>query len=147
MDGQLHAPTAFPPGNKPGNHCLGGWVGPTAGLDGCGNLAPTGIRFPDCPGSSESLTDWAIPAHTHTHTHTQTHTISHSSWAEKQLTVASSTLVGFSLRIVGFGLFMKKQHRLQAVMGMVQETKFKTFTRAVNPGYSVSWAARTLRIG
>ena len=30
--GQHHAPAALPPGS----HCVGGWVGPTAGLDGCG---------------------------------------------------------------------------------------------------------------
>jgi len=24
-----------------GTHCIGGWVGPKAGLDGCGNLPPT----------------------------------------------------------------------------------------------------------
>jgi hypothetical protein len=33
--GQLHAPAALPPGNRPGTHCIGGWVGPRAGLDGC----------------------------------------------------------------------------------------------------------------
>ena len=26
----------FYPRKRPGTHCIGGWVGPTAGLDGCG---------------------------------------------------------------------------------------------------------------
>ena len=36
VSGQLHAPAALPPGKRPGTHCIGGWVGPRAGLDGCG---------------------------------------------------------------------------------------------------------------
>jgi hypothetical protein len=34
VNGQLHAPAALPPGKEPpGTHCIGGWVGPRAGLD------------------------------------------------------------------------------------------------------------------
>jgi len=29
----------YPP-ERPGTHCIGGWVGPRAGRDGCENLAP-----------------------------------------------------------------------------------------------------------
>ena len=29
-------PGRFTPGERPGTHCIGGWVGPRAGLDGCG---------------------------------------------------------------------------------------------------------------
>ena len=36
VGGQRHAPAALPRG-RPGIHCTGGWVGPRAGLDGCGN--------------------------------------------------------------------------------------------------------------
>ena len=36
VSGQRHAPTALLPGKRPGTHCIGGWVGPRAGLDGCG---------------------------------------------------------------------------------------------------------------
>jgi hypothetical protein len=36
VGGQLHAPAALPPGKRPGTHCIGGWLGPRAGLDGCG---------------------------------------------------------------------------------------------------------------
>ena len=47
--GQLHAAAALPPGNRPGTHCIGGWVGPRAGLDGCKYLA----RYRDSiPGPS-----------------------------------------------------------------------------------------------
>jgi hypothetical protein len=35
VSGQLHAPAALSPGNRPGTHFIGGWVGPRAGLDGC----------------------------------------------------------------------------------------------------------------
>ena len=34
--GQRHAPAALYPRERPGTHCTGGWVGPTAGLDRCG---------------------------------------------------------------------------------------------------------------
>jgi len=37
VGGQRHATAALPSG-KTGTHCIGGWVGPRAGLDGCGNL-------------------------------------------------------------------------------------------------------------
>jgi hypothetical protein len=50
MGGQLHAPAALPPGKRPGTHCIGGWVGSMAGLDGW-----TGIRSPDRSARSESL--------------------------------------------------------------------------------------------
>jgi hypothetical protein len=34
MSGELHVPTALPPGKEPpGTHWIGGWVGPRAGLD------------------------------------------------------------------------------------------------------------------
>ena len=55
VGGLLHAPAALPPGNRPGTHCTGGWVGPRAGLDGCEKSRPTGIRSPDRPARSESL--------------------------------------------------------------------------------------------
>jgi hypothetical protein len=55
VGGQRHVPTALPTGNKPGIHCIGGWVGPRAGLDGCGKSRSTGIRSPDCPVRSVSL--------------------------------------------------------------------------------------------
>jgi hypothetical protein len=40
VGGQRHAPAVLPPGKKPGTHCIGGWVGPRAGLDGCGKSRP-----------------------------------------------------------------------------------------------------------
>jgi hypothetical protein len=36
VDGQHHAPAALPSGRRPGTHCAGDWLGPSAGLDGCG---------------------------------------------------------------------------------------------------------------
>ena len=39
MGGQRHTPVAFPR-ERPGTNCIGGWVGPWAGLDGCGKSRP-----------------------------------------------------------------------------------------------------------
>jgi hypothetical protein len=40
VGGQLYAPASLPPGNRPVTHCIGGWVGPRAGLDGCEKSQP-----------------------------------------------------------------------------------------------------------
>jgi hypothetical protein len=40
VGGEHHAPAALAPGKRPGTHCTGGWVGPRAGLDGCGKSRP-----------------------------------------------------------------------------------------------------------
>ena len=55
VDGQRHVPAALPLGKRPGTHCIGGWMGPRAGLEGCGKSHPTGIRSQDRPARSESL--------------------------------------------------------------------------------------------
>ena len=39
----------------PGTLCIGGWVGPRAGLDGCGKSRPNRDSIPDRPARSESL--------------------------------------------------------------------------------------------
>ena len=36
VGGQRHAPAATYPRERPRTHCVGGWVGLRAGLDGCG---------------------------------------------------------------------------------------------------------------
>ena len=40
VGGQRHAPAAVPPGKGPSTHCIGGWVGPRAGMDGFGKFRP-----------------------------------------------------------------------------------------------------------
>ena len=40
MDGQNHALAAVPPGMKSGTHCIAGWVGPSASLNGCEKSPP-----------------------------------------------------------------------------------------------------------
>ena len=40
VSGQSHAPAALTTGKRPGTHCIGGWVGPRAGLDRCGKSHP-----------------------------------------------------------------------------------------------------------
>ena len=38
--GQRHGPAALPPGNIPGTHSIGGWVGPRPGLGGSRKTRP-----------------------------------------------------------------------------------------------------------
>jgi len=40
VGGQRHAPAALLAVKRPGTHYTGGWVGPRAGLDGCGKSRP-----------------------------------------------------------------------------------------------------------
>ena len=45
VGGKRHAPVALPQ-ERPGSHCIGGWVVPRAGLDGCGKFRTSpGIEF------------------------------------------------------------------------------------------------------
>jgi hypothetical protein len=55
VGGQRHAPATLPPWERPGTHCIGGWVGPRAGLKGCRKSRPHWDLIPDCPASSELL--------------------------------------------------------------------------------------------
>ena len=48
-------PRPLYPRERPGTHCISGWVGPRAGVDGCGKSRPIGIRSQDSPARSESL--------------------------------------------------------------------------------------------
>jgi hypothetical protein len=53
--GQRHVPAALSPGKRPGTHFIGGWVGPSAGLEGCRKSRPQRDKIPDCPARSQSL--------------------------------------------------------------------------------------------
>ena len=55
VGGQRQTLAALPPGKRPGTHCTGGWVGPRAGLYGCGKSGSTRIRPLDRLARSESL--------------------------------------------------------------------------------------------
>ena len=37
---EVHAPAALPKGKNPGTNCIGGWVSPRDGLNGCGKYRP-----------------------------------------------------------------------------------------------------------
>ena len=54
-------PRPLYPRERAGTHCIGGWVGPRAGLDRCGNLAATGNRSLDRPARSQSLYRLSYP--------------------------------------------------------------------------------------
>jgi hypothetical protein len=43
------------PRERSGIHCIGGWVGPRVGLDGCGKSHPHWDSIPDLPSRSGSL--------------------------------------------------------------------------------------------
>jgi hypothetical protein len=58
VGGQRHAPADLPPGKSPGTQCMGGWVSPRAGLDGCGKSRP---HKDSIPPVASRYTDWAIP--------------------------------------------------------------------------------------
>jgi len=45
-------PRSSYPRERPGTHCIGGWVGPRVSLNCVENLDPNGIRFPDRPARS-----------------------------------------------------------------------------------------------
>jgi len=60
VGGQRHSPASLLPGKRHGTHCTGGWLGPRAGLDGCGKslrrrgfdpgtVQPVASRYTDCP--------------------------------------------------------------------------------------------------
>jgi hypothetical protein len=50
VGGQRHASAALPQRKGPGvHHCTGGWMGPTAGLNGCGKYH---ARRDSIPGPS-----------------------------------------------------------------------------------------------
>jgi hypothetical protein len=42
------------PRERSGTHCIGGWVGPRAGLDGYGKSRPQRDSIPDRPARSQS---------------------------------------------------------------------------------------------
>ena len=61
--GQRHAPAALYPRGRPGTHCIGGWVGPRAGLERRGkSRPPTRFRSQDRPARSQSLYQLSYPA-------------------------------------------------------------------------------------
>ena len=64
VGGWRHDPGVLPQGKRPGTHCIGGWVGPRAGLDWCGKSRRTRDSIP-APSSfvASRYTDWALPAH------------------------------------------------------------------------------------
>jgi hypothetical protein len=55
-------PQPLDPREIPGTYYIGGWVGPRAGLGGCGKpRIHTGIRSPERPARSESLYRLSYP--------------------------------------------------------------------------------------
>jgi hypothetical protein len=55
VGGQCHIPASLTPGRRSGTYCIGSWVGPRAGLYGCGKYRPHWDSIPGRPIRSESL--------------------------------------------------------------------------------------------
>ena len=53
----------FTPGERSDTYFIGGWVGPRAGLDGCGKSRPTMIRSRTVQSEGSRYTDYSIRAH------------------------------------------------------------------------------------
>jgi hypothetical protein len=64
IDGWVVNATLRPlyPRERPGTHCIGGWVGPRAGLDGCGKSRLPRVWSLDGPACNESLYRLSHPA-------------------------------------------------------------------------------------
>ena len=59
-----HAPAALPSGKRTGTQCIGGGVGPRAGLDGWGkSRPPLGFNPRTVQPVASRYTDYAILAH------------------------------------------------------------------------------------
>ena len=52
VGGQSNVQATLPPGKRPGNHGVGGWAGPMAGVEWCGNSYP---HRDSIPGSCNLL--------------------------------------------------------------------------------------------
>jgi hypothetical protein len=64
MSSQRHALAALPLEKRSDTHCTGGWVGPRAGLDGCGNsLPPPGFDSRTVLPLASRYTDCIIQGH------------------------------------------------------------------------------------
>jgi hypothetical protein len=51
------------PQERSGTHCIGGWMGPRASLDGCGKSCPHRFDPRTVQPVENRYTDWALPAH------------------------------------------------------------------------------------
>ena len=59
-------PQPLYPRERPGTHCIGGWVGSRTGLEGCGkSRPPTGFDPRTVQPVASRYTGWDIPTHIH----------------------------------------------------------------------------------
>ena len=63
MSGQQYAPIALYPRERPGTHCIGGWLGTRAGLDGRKISSPPGFHPGPSTAHSHSLYQLSYLAH------------------------------------------------------------------------------------
>jgi hypothetical protein len=63
VGGQRHAPASLRRGKRPGTHCIGGLMGPRAGMGRCGkSCLPLGFDPQTVKSVASRYTDCVIPA-------------------------------------------------------------------------------------
>jgi hypothetical protein len=80
---------------RPGTHCIGGWVGPRLTWTGAEKLASTGIRSPDSQARSEYLYQLSYPGRNYEIDEKLSPVLSFVSYVECIITITS---VCFSLQ-------------------------------------------------
>jgi len=81
VGGQHHAPAALPLRNRPSEHCVGGWVGFRAGLDGCRKYpVPSGFDHRIVQPAAISCTDWPLSYVTYVSYRTKLFTLSQENY-------------------------------------------------------------------
>jgi hypothetical protein len=130
-------PMPLYPRQRPGTHCVGGWVGLRAGLDSAENLAPTGIRSPDRPARCESL---------YRLSYSDPFAVLHSFFIFFQILILPAVICVLSFcRFFSFALVLSKRirnaHRtvvIVAITGPDSNQNLRNTTRCSN---SMSWIA------
>ena len=100
VGGQRHAPAALYPRERPGTHCTGGWVGPTAGLNRCGKS-----RSPPHPPGFDP---WTVQPVASRYT-------DHATWP----TSYTALLQNIYKSVSKYAKQFKKEYRLPLVPGLI----------------------------
>jgi hypothetical protein len=99
VGGQCHASTALPR-QRPSTHCIGGWLGPRAGLDGCGKSHP---HRDSIPGPSSMRTARWVPEPTDIHSeYIILIAFPQQQWLHESASVLRYTYITFVLRSFKF---------------------------------------------
>ena len=106
-------PRPLYPRERPGTRCIGGWVGPGAGLDGCGKSLPHLIRSPDRAARSESLYRLSYPGPPLSKYESRNAKLTDPNFRYRP----HSRTLTYSLQILRSGLFSLIPNRIQVHIG------------------------------